>query len=257
MTATAEPVRSPKIAVNPKPRAPGKTVDRPVRTVSAAPEPGAGEVGFLLQATTPEGDKAISLLAWPLVSQTWSSLSLHWQALRVEREFSVAATSIDGWIPPLAPNLCAPFRDANAAESTIGAAIGRLPVGLAIGIGDTAADAMLACLDDYATLAAVEARTPLRLIITDNTIGQTHWQEAIARSWRVDVLRGWHHKVDVKVWRDPVAPLPLELCRLITQAVARKLADPARWNPVYDMAEARIRVLPPALKSFQRRGKKG
>lgn len=257
MTATAEPVRPARNAASPKPRLPGKSVDRPSRPVSASPQPGAGEVGFLLQATTADGAKAISLLAWPLVSQTWSSLAHHWRALRAEREFSTAATPIDGWILPLAPNLCAPFRDANSAESTIGAAIGRLPVGLAIGVGDTAGDAMLACLDDYVTLAANESRTPLRLIITDTPVGQTQWQEATTRSWRVDMLRGWHQNVDVKVWRDPEAPLPLELCRLIAQATARKLADPARWNPVYDMAEARIRVLPPALKSFQRKGKKG
>lgn len=254
MNAKADQVRLPNFVTRPAPRRPSAPI-RPqasVETPEAQPRP--GEVGFVLQANA--GDTAVCLMAWPLVSNTWSSLAQHWQALRAEREFSTAAAPLEGWMVALAPTLCAPFRDANSAESTIGAALARLPLGLAVGIGPSPLEAMTHCVDGYVAVAAEESRTPLRLIITDNATGQALWQPAIARSWRIDLLRGWHQEVSVKAWRDPEAPLPLQLCRLMAAAMARKIAEPSRWNPVYDGAEAKIRTLPVALKSLQRRGKK-
>lgn len=236
-----------------RPIAPTLIRSRPARSVAPA-QPGVGDVGFLLQADT--GTTTVCLLAWPLVADTWPCLATHWQALRAERDFPRALAPLDAWMMPWAPDLCAPFRDPSSAESTLGAALVRLPVGLAIGIAESPIEAMTRCLDDYVTVAAEQSRKPLAMIITDNETEQALWPQAAMRSWRVDLLRGWHLKVAVNAWRDPAAPLPLQLCRLIAQATARKISEPTRWNPIYDGAEGKMRLLPVALKALQRRGKK-
>lgn len=259
MSSIVDKVRPPKIVIPPKAVGPKvvttarpKPTQAPAAPVSAGP--GSGDVGFMLQAAA--GETFVCLLAWPLVANSWPELARHWQALRANREFSTATAPVQSWVADLAPNLCAPFRDANSAESTIGAALARLPIGLAVGIASAGDDAVLGCLDHYVSLAASERRAPLRLIVSDNGMDQERWQQISAKSWRISLLQDWHRQVLVKPWRDPSAPLPLELCRLVATATARKVAEPTRWNPIYDGAESKIRVLPVALKALQRRGKK-
>ncbi|WP_146151818.1 hypothetical protein [Ahniella affigens] len=255
MSIIVDKVRPPKITVRARPVVSPKADRAPTSPTPVQAAPSAGDVGFLMQAAAGE-QVNVCLLAWPLVPNGWPALAAHWRALKADREFSTAAAPVDGWVAALAPSLCAPFRDANAAESTIGAALARLPVGLAIGVADTGEDALLGCVDGYVTTAASEGRSPLRLIITECAGGQAMLQHAAGRSWRIGLLKDWHQRVTVNEWRDPQAPLPLELCRLIAQAAARKLAEPSRWNPIYDGAEAKIRSMPVALKNLQRRTKK-
>lgn len=215
----------------------------------------AGEIGFLLQAPIPEG--TVALLTWPLVVGTWSGLSRNWRALQGDRQFLVPQPIVNTWMSEAAGGLCKPFQDACTAESTIGAVLGRLPIGVAVGVAKDASEALAHCLDAYAAALLPEKRAPMRVLITDQGPLLDQWQTASKHSWRLGTLGNWQNEVTLRVWQDGPAPLALELSRLMTQAIARKQEAPTKWNPIYDAMESKVRSMPPSLRLLHTPKKRG
>ncbi|WP_146151863.1 hypothetical protein [Ahniella affigens] len=214
----------------------------------------AGEVGFVVQRPAPGG--IVTLFASPYVVGTWSSLSRCWKDLNGDRQFMIAQPRVKGWMSDIASALCQPFQDACNAESTIGAALIRLPMGVAIGISTDPSESLSQGLDAYAEAVLGERRQPVRALITNHGDVLSEWQKAAKQSWRLGTLGTWQNDVLLKVWSEGKSPLALELCSLMAEAIARKQEIPSRWNPIFDALESKVRAMPPSLKVLQARKKR-
>lgn len=214
----------------------------------------AGEIGFVLQRETPGG--IVTLIAWPFVVGTWSSLSRGWKDLNGDRQFMIAQPRVKGWMSDIAPALCQPFQDACSAESTIGTALLRLPMGVALGSSADSSESLAQGLDAYAQAVQTERRLPVRALITNHADVLSEWQKAGKQSWRLGTLGNWQHDVLLKVWSEGQPPLALELCSLMVESIARKQEVTSRWNPIFDALDSKVRTMPPMLRPLQAKKKK-
>jgi hypothetical protein len=164
--------------------------------------------------------------------------------------YSTAATAPPSWISICAPQLSAPFRDTTAEESSVAALITRTPVQIAVAVievpktsKETAATAVSAqrqALADnlavYDSFLRVPGRHAYSMLVSrmPSAEAERQYREELALCRSRMSGTDWLRDLQLRAWKEPVEPLPLELAHVIAASVARHRHQQDTPNPVFD-----------------------
>lgn len=229
-----------------------------------------GLIAFLgaAHATTGTGESIyVQSLCWSVVPSAWSTLTHAWQAVSALRDESMADSTIasasPSWVSACAPQLAAPFRSTTTAEeSSIAALLMRTPTQIAITVVDaretrgTAADgttqrqALANGLAIYDQCVRTPGRSACGLLLSRAQSTEIHqqYQEELVRCRSRMPDADWLRRMQLRMWDEPVEPLPLELAHIVAASVARHCLDEHVPNPVFDAALAKLAHIPFQLK---------
>ena len=234
------------------------------RTSAPATEPLApGRVAFLGSAyASTDGGEAIFVqsLCWPIVPTAWTALTEAWQVVRERRGEPSSNAATPSWLGNCAPQLGAPFRDTTAEESSVAALVVRTPMQIAITIGDahgkprngTATgeveqqQGLSHCLVTYAQFLRAPGRHPCSAIVSRSQGEEVDQRclETFRRSRThlssADPLRD----LQLRFWKEPVEPLPLELAHAAAASVVRHRSTEDIPNPVFDAVFTKLANTP-------------
>jgi hypothetical protein len=219
-------------------------------------------------ATTDTGESIyVQSMCWPIVPSAWSTLTHAWQAVNVLRDEPLTDSGIPGappsWVSACAPQLAAPFHSTTTAEeSSIAALLMRTPTQIAITVVDaretrgTAADRTMQrqALADGLAIYDQCVRTPGRracdLLLSRAQSAEIHqqYQEELVRCRSRMPDADWLRSMQLRIWDEPVEPLPLELAHIVATSVARHCLDENVPNPVFDAVLAKLAHIPFQLK---------
>lgn len=215
-------------------------------------------VAFLGEYSVSTQDRRIDvqILCWPTVSAAWPMLTQSLtmlQSLRGDDSPASSRTPIASWLHDVAPQLCLPLREPNAAESTLATLIRRLPLRFAVAVvehpaGHAGSDALRyrslfsGCLTAYGAHLKSTNQTACRIIIASpgdaagNNLRRAAFGDVLPHLDTAAQLGA----LELGFWPDATVPLPMEVAHLAAVAVGRHLECPAQANPLFETVRAHL-----------------
>lgn len=216
----------------------------------------------------------VQVLCWPTVPAAWRITAQRWQSVcgeRGGRDFTdTRCDGADAWIVESAPQLAAPFRGTTAAESSLAALMGRIPMQIALGVADVDGtrlsgeaahrEALSACLAMYDESAQAPGREPFSLLVTrsQGDLADRHTQDTFAVCQKRFSESAWAERAQLRRWNDGndgVEPLPLECANLLAGSTVRRLTAVAAQQPIFDTLLSKLVRIP--LQFAPQRAKRG
>lgn len=212
-----------------------------------------GRIAFLGAAADADASVFVQTLCWPVMADAWTALTRSWQAINAGRggpDGYIACTKAvppSAWVSVCAPQLGAPFRGTGAEESSVAALVARTPMQIAIATvddpnkrgsatGATPLMALSSCLTTYHQIASLPGRQACSLLVSGRH--SKHSANALCeafarcRSHMPEAL--WLGEMQLRLWKEPVEPLPLELAHVVAESVVRHRLHPKDANPIFD-----------------------
>ncbi|WP_188798155.1 hypothetical protein [Dyella nitratireducens] len=216
-------------------------------------------VAFLGEYSASAQDRRIDvqILCWPTVSAAWSMLTQSLTMLQPLRRGDGPAslrTPIASWLHDVAPQLCLPVREPNAAESTLATLIRRLPLRFAVAVVEhqagqsSGSDALRyrslysGCLTAYGAYLKSTNQTACRIIIaspgnaTDNDLRRATYNEVLPHLDSAARLGA----LELGFWPETSVPLPMEVAQLAAASVGRHLERPSEASPLFETVRAHL-----------------
>jgi hypothetical protein len=221
-----------------------------------------GRIAFLgsASATDAAGSVYVQAMCWAAIPDAWATLACAWQSVHSMRDeimaYVTAPATPASWISVCAPQLSAPFRDTTAEESSVAALITRTPVQIAVTVveiprtgKETKATAVSAQRHAFANNLAVYdsfLRAPGRhaysMLVSriQSAEAEREYREELALCQLRMSGTDWIRDLELRAWKEPVEPLPLELAHVIATSVVRHRHQEELANPVFDAVLAKL-----------------
>ncbi|WP_448097609.1 hypothetical protein [Luteibacter yeojuensis] len=201
----------------------------------------------------------VQVMCWPTVPMAWTTLTQTLANLRDVRGDIMAscmpAKGGTSWVHEVAPQLALPLeRDPGAAESTLAALIGRLPVRFSVAVvehearevrgGDALRHRSLfsGCLAAYSAYLKSTKQASCRLVIAadrgrlQNDAQQQVYRDLLPHLDSASQLRA----LELTHWTETTMPLALEMSQLAAAAVGRHVQQPNEPSPLFEMVRGHL-----------------
>jgi len=208
---------------------------------------------FASSMEPPEDGFEVQVLCWPTISSAWRALTDTWRALYspdLKRSPAVSAA----WVNQSAPQISSVFADLAALETSIASLITRTAVGMSVAVSPPARRAsqrelFVECLHGYQEFLRTPGRSAFTAAVIDTPIGaepvDDHFRAAI-QGIPFPTAPALHH------WEGANSPIPLELARVASAAVARYASNREAGNPIFDAVRGKLVSTPLSLTSTLR-----
>lgn len=201
----------------------------------------------------PEDGFEVQLLCWPTTSSAWRALTDTWRALYtpdLKRSPAVSAA----WVNQCAPQISSVFADLAALETSIASLITRTAVRMSAAVSTPSRRAsqrelFVECLLGYQEFLRTPGRSAFTAAVIDTPEAgeptDDHFRMAI-QGIPFAVAPSLHH------WDGDNSPIPLEIARVASSAVARYLGSRETPNPIFDAVRGKLTSVPLALTASTR-----
>lgn len=190
----------------------------------------------------------VQVLIWPTTPEAWTVLTQSWRVLR-STDIKKPAVGPPSWVRRYASQLCAVFGDHSALETSVAALITRAAMGVSIALSPadrplSQRDMFLQCLQAYQEFLGTPGRSAWAAAVIDPP-GNL---ETIEQNFR-SALQGipFPRPPALHIWEGGIEPIPLEIARVASGAVARYLADRNAANPIFEAVQRKMGKIPVSL----------
>ncbi len=227
-----------------------------VGTTKAVPRvlPGVEAIAFFgSNFESAAEDACAQVLIWPTTPGAWHALTDTWRVLRspdVKRSPAVTAS----WVSQAAPQISTLYNDVAALETSVASMITRASMGMAVAVSTldrraSPREMFIDCLLGYQEYLRRQGRATWSAAVIDPTADN----KSVSEQFRV-ATHGipFAKPPSLNFWDDPTAPIPLEIARVASAAVARYVSNRAAPNPIFEAVRSKLAILPIGLTSSLR-----
>lgn len=204
-------------------------------------------------AEPPENGVEVQLLCWPTTASAWRGMADNWRMLYtpdLKRSPAVAAA----WVSQSAPQISSLFADLAALETSIASLITRAAMQMSVAVSTpirraSRRELFAECLIGYQEFLRTPGRSAFSAVVIDKPIAgepvDEHFRTAI-QGIPFAVAPALHH------WEGANSPIPLEIARVASAAVARYVASRDASNPIFDAVRGKLITTPLTLTATTR-----
>lgn len=216
--------------------------------------PGLDSIAFFgTSMETEEQDAQVQILIWPTTGAAWRAITDAWRVLRTpDMKRSPAVTA--SWVNRYAPQISSVYNDLAALETSIASLITRAAMGMSVALSTVERRAsrrelFVDCLLGYQEFL----RTPGRSAWSAAVIDTPQPGQAVEDQFRVAVQGiPFGNVPELHYWDGANSPIPLELARIASGAVARYVVSRTAPNPIFDAVKGKLINVPLSLTSYTR-----
>lgn len=218
------------------------------------PLPGVESIAFFgNNFETPGEDASAQVLCWPTTPAAWHVLTASWRALRspdVKRSPAVTAS----WVSQYAPQISTVYNDIAALETSVASLITRASMGMAVAVSTSDRRAspremFVDCLLGYQEYLRKQGRATWSAAVMDpSTNGQSIEDQFRVATHGIPFAKA----PTLHFWEGAIDPIPLEIARVSSAAVARYVSNRSAPNPIFDAVRSKLAILPIGLTTSLR-----
>jgi hypothetical protein len=228
---------------------------QPKSKAAAAKPPALSPIAFFASAMEPDEDGVhVQVLCWPTTAFAWRGIADNWRALNtpdLKRSPLVSAA----WVSQCAPQISSVFADIAALETSIASLITRAALLMSVAVSTpnrraSQRELFVECLHGYQEFLRTPGRSAFTAAVidkpSDGAATEQHFRAAI-QGIPFPVSPALHH------WEGANSPIPLELARVASAAIARYVSSRESSNPIFDAVRGKLTSTPLSLTAMPSR----
>lgn len=211
-------------------------------------------LAFFGSASEPAEDGLdVLILCWPTTAFAWRGITDHWRALNspdLKRSPAVSAT----WVGQCAPQIGSVFADLAALETSVASLITRAALQMSVAISTparrtTRRELFAECLAGYREFLRTPGRSAFNAVVIDKPAGADD-----VDAWFRAAIQGipFASPPELHRWDGANSPIPLEIARVASAAVARHLGNREAGNPIFEAVRGKLVTIPLTLTAMPR-----